>query len=167
MKTECTAGQLEFHGLGRRAVVGGFNGGKISSESGGLLLREVEQRTHILKRLAGCFVDYRNPDQIEHTVGTLIKQRVMGLALGYEDLNDHDALRQDPLLAVLGGKADPTGQARRRDQDRGGALAGKSTLNRLELTPPGCRRGEPLQEDRGATCGRSDALFVDVFLRGA
>jgi hypothetical protein len=135
MKTECTAGQLEFHGLGRRALVGGFNGGKISSESGGLLLREVEQRTHILKRLAGCFVDYRNPDQIEHTVGTLIKQRVMGLALGYEDLNDHDALRQDPLLALLSEVADPTGQARRRDQDKGCALAGKSTLNRLELTP--------------------------------
>jgi hypothetical protein len=86
MKTECTAGQLEFHGLGRRTVVGEFDGGKISSDSGGLLLREVEQRTHILKRLAGCFVDYRDPDQIEHTVESLIKQRVMGLALGYEDL---------------------------------------------------------------------------------
>jgi len=135
MKTECTAGQLEFHGLGRRAMVGEFNGGKISSDSGGLLLREVEQRTHILKRLAGCFVDYRNPDQIEHTVDTLIKQRVMGLALGYEDLNDHDALRQDPLLALLSDVADPTGQDRRRAQDKGCALAGKSTLNRLELTP--------------------------------
>ena len=95
METECTADQLEFHGLGRRVVVGGFNGGKISSDSGGLLLREVEQRTHILKRFAGCFVDYRDADQIEHPVESLIKQRVMGLALGYEDLNDHDALRQD------------------------------------------------------------------------
>jgi len=82
MKTECTAAQLEFHGLGRRAIVGGFNGGKISSDSGGLLPREVEQRTHILKRLAGCFVDYRHPDQIEHPVESLIKQRVKGAQIG-------------------------------------------------------------------------------------
>jgi hypothetical protein len=135
MKTECTAGQLEFHGLGRRAVVGEFDGGKISSDSGGLLLREVEQRTHILKRLAGYFVDYRDPDQIEHTVESLIKQRVMGLALGYEDLNDHDTLRHDPLLALLSDKQDLSGKTRKRDQDKGCALAGKSTLNRLELTP--------------------------------
>ena len=135
MRTECTAGQLEFHGLERRAVVGQFDGGKISSDSGGLLLREVEQRTHILKRLAGCFEDYRDSEQIEHHVESLIKQRVMGLALGYEDLNDHDALRQDPLLALLSDVADPTGQDRRRAQDKGCALAGKSTLNRLELTP--------------------------------
>ena len=101
MKTECSAGQLEFHGLGRRAVVGEFDGGKISSDSGGLLLREVEKRTHILKRLAGCFMDHRDPDQIEHSLESLIKQRVMGLALGYEDLNDHDTLRHDPLLALL------------------------------------------------------------------
>ncbi len=89
MDTECTAGQLEFNGLGRRSVVAQFDGGKISSDSGGLLLREVEQRTHILKRLAGCFVDHRDQDQIEHSLESLIKQRVMGLALGYEDLNDH------------------------------------------------------------------------------
>src|SRR5210317_1390334 len=135
MKTECTAGQLEFHGFGRRAVVGEFNGGKISSDSGGLLLREVEQRTHILKRLAGCFVDYRDPDQIEHPLESLIKQRVMGLALGYEDLNDHDAMRHDPLLALVSDKHDVSGKTRKRGRDRGCALAGKSTLNRLELTP--------------------------------
>ena len=79
-----------------------FNGGKISSDSGGLLLREVEQRTHILKRLAACFVDYRDSDLIEHPVESLIKQRVMGLAMVYEDLNDHGALRHDPLLTLLG-----------------------------------------------------------------
>ena len=132
MKTECTADQLEFHGLGRRVVAGQFDGGKISSDSGGLLLREVEQRTHSLKRLTGCFTDHRNADQIEHSLESLIKQRVMGLALGYEDLNDHDALRQDPLLALLSDVADPTGQGRKRAQDKGCALAGKSTLNRLE-----------------------------------
>jgi hypothetical protein len=163
METECTAGQLEFHGLGRRVVVGEFDGGKISSDSGGLLLREVEQRTHILKRLAGCFVDYRGPGQIEHTVESLIKQRVMGLALGYEDLNDHDALRQDPLLALLSDVADPTGQGRRRDQDKGCALAGKSTLNRLELTP--------LDADAASRYKKivahpeaMDELLVDLFL---
>jgi hypothetical protein len=135
MKTECTAGQLEFQGLGRRVVVGQFDGGRISSDSGGLLLREVEQRTHILKRLAGCFTDHRNTDQIEHSLESLIKQRVMGLALGYEDLNDHDTLRHDPLLALLSDKQDLSGKTRKRDQDKGCALAGKSTLNRLELTP--------------------------------
>ena len=126
MKTECTAGQLEFHGFGRRVVVGEFDGGKISSDSGGLLLREVEQRTHILKRLAGCFEYYRDPDQIEHRVESLIKQRVMGLALGYEDLNDHDSLRQDPLLALLSDVADPSGQDRRRAQDKGCALRARA-----------------------------------------
>jgi hypothetical protein len=163
MKTECTAGQLEFHGLGRRAMVGEFNGGKISSDSGGLLLREVEQRTHILKRLAGCFVDYRNPDQIEHTVDTLIKQRVMGLALGYEDLNDHDALRQDPLLALLSDVADPTGQDRRRAQDKGCALAGKSTLNRLELTPFDADAGSRYKKVV-ASPAAMDELLADLFV---
>ena len=119
MKTECTAGQLEFHGLGRRAVVGQFDGGKISSDSGGLLLREVEQRTHILKRLAGCFVDHRDETQIEHSLESLIKQRVMGLALGYEDLNDHDALRHDPLLALLSDQPDLSGKRRKRARDKG------------------------------------------------
>ncbi len=135
MDTECTAEQLEFHGLGRRSVVAQFDGGKISSDAGGLLLREVEQRTHILKRLAGCFVDHRDPDQIEHSLESLIKQRVMGLALGYEDLNDHDSLRHDPLLALLSDRHDLSGKHRKRSRDQGCALAGKSTLNRLELTP--------------------------------
>lgn len=135
MNTECTAAQLEFHGLGRRSVMGQFDGGKISSDSGGLLLREVEKRTHILKRLAGCFVDHRDQDLIEHSLESLIKQRVMGLALGYEDLNDHDVLRHDPLLALLSDVSDPLGLTRKRIQDKGCALAGKSTLNRLELTP--------------------------------
>ena len=94
MKTECTAGQLEFHGLGRRVVVGEFDGGKISSDSGGLVLREVEQRSHILKRLAGCFSDHRAADQIEHSLESLIKQRVMGLALG-------SGLRAASLLIVM------------------------------------------------------------------
>ena len=119
MDTQCSAAQLEFHGLGGRAVVGEFDGGKISSDAGGVLLREVEKRTHILKRLAGCFVDHRDGDQIEHALESLIKQRVMGLALGYEDLNDHGTLRHDPLLALLSDQQDLSGKTRKRDQDKG------------------------------------------------
>jgi hypothetical protein len=163
MNTECTAGQLEFHGLGRRAVVGDFDGGRISSDSGGLLLREVEQRTGILSRLSGCFVDHRDPDQIEHTLESLIKQRVMGLALGYEDLNDHDVLRADPLLALLSDVADPTGADRRRARDKGCALAGKSTLNRLELTPEDAS-AESRYKKIVARAEAMDELLVEVFL---
>ncbi len=165
MNTECTAEQLEFHGLGRRAVVGKFDGGKISSDSGGLLLREVEQRTHILKRLAGCFTDHRDAELIEHSLESLLKQRVMGLALGYEDLNDHDTLRHDPLLALLSDKQDLSGKTRKRDQDKGCALAGKSTLNRLELTPldaGAASRYKKIVADPGAM----DDLLVDLFLEG-
>jgi hypothetical protein len=163
MKTECTAEQLEFHGLGRRVVVGEFDGGRISSDSGGLLLREVEQRSHILKRLAGCFSDYRDAELIEHSLEALIKQRVIGLALGYEDLNDHDRLRQDPLLAVLSDVADPMGQDRRREQDKGCSLAGKSTLNRLELTPLDADSSSRYKKIV-ANPAAMDALLVDLFL---
>ena len=101
MVTECNPEQLEFDSLGRREVVAKFHGGQISSDGGALLLREVERRTGILKRLSRCFTDYRDPELIEHTVGELVAQRVIGLALGYEDLNDHDELRLDQLLAVV------------------------------------------------------------------
>ncbi len=119
MKTACNGKQLEFHGLGRRRVVGRFDGGKLSSDGGGLLLREVEQCCQVLKRLARCFVDHREDERIEHSVESLVKQRVMGLALGYEDLNDHDVLRHDPLLAVLSDTPDPAGVTRKRPRDRG------------------------------------------------
>lgn len=143
MQTECTPKQLEFQGLGRRQVVARFNGGSISSDGGGLLLREVDQRARILGRFSECFIDHRRPELIEHSVRELVSQRVYGLALGYEDLNDHDELRWDPLMGMLAGKSDPQGANRIRERDRGKALAGKSTLNRLELTPaktsPGAR----------------------------
>ena len=104
MRTECTPRQLEFQGFGRRQVVARFDGGSISSDGGGLLLREADRQARILQRFAGCFVDYRRPELIEHSVAELVAQRVYGLALGYEDLNDHDELRWDPLMGLLAGK---------------------------------------------------------------
>jgi hypothetical protein len=138
MNTQCLPdnGQLQlgFQGLGRREVVGKFDGGHVSTDGGVLLLREVEARAGIIRELADCFTDNRDPNRIEHTVQELLAQRIYGLALGYEDLDDHDRLRVDPLLAIAVGKTDPTGEHRRSAGDRGKALAGKSTLNRLELS---------------------------------
>ena len=126
---------MEFPGVGRRRIVGRFDGGTLSSDAGALLLRDVEERTGLLAKVSRCFTDYRDPRRIEHSVEDLVAQRVVGLALGYEDLNDHDELRHDPLLAAVTGKHDPSGSSRARARDRGKALAGKNTLNRLELTP--------------------------------
>jgi hypothetical protein len=124
--TECIQDSFPFVSSFRREVIARFDAGPVSSDGGALLLREVEQKTGLLPRLAACFHDHRDPGRIEHTVEQLIRQRVFALALGYEDLNDHDALRYDPLLSLLAGKVEP-GTA---------PLAGKSTLNRLELTRP-------------------------------
>ncbi|WP_419591574.1 transposase, partial [Thiolapillus sp.] len=90
MNTECKPEQLEYQSLGRREVIGRFDGGRITSDGGGLLLREVDQCIGLLDRLDACFTDHRNPESIEHSVRDLVAQRVYGLALGYEDLNDHD-----------------------------------------------------------------------------
>ena len=95
--TECNSSDLRFHPLGRREVVAGFDGGRITSDAGAILLREVEQKTGIIRRFADCFVDHRDPELIEHSVYELLSQRVGALALGYEDLIDHDTLRHDPL----------------------------------------------------------------------
>ena len=128
--TECTRRTLEFHRLGRREVTARFDAPAISSDAGGLLLREVEAKFGFIKQLARCFVDHRSPAFTLHSLEELLTQRIVGIALGCEDLNDHDQLRHDPLLAVLAGKTDPA-------PPEGFALAGKSTLNRLELTPCG------------------------------
>ena len=165
MDTQCNPTQLEFHALDRREVVGKFDGGTITSDAGGLLLREVEKRTEIIGRFAGCFEDLRDPDLIEHTVAELVGQRVYGLALGYEDLNDHDELRSDPLLAVLVGKEDPEGESRLRKRDRGKAMAGKSTLNRLELTPAEPSDTEKRYKKIIMKPEEIDRLFVDIFLQ--
>ena len=135
METQCIQEQMVFQQLGRREVIGRFDGGMISSDGGGMLLREVERCFGILKRFAGCFRDYRDPQRTEHSLQTLISQRVYGIALGYEDLNDHDSLRHDVMMGVLCEKSDPSGMERVRKRDQGKAVAGKSTLNRLELTP--------------------------------
>jgi len=133
--TECNQSSFEFEAHFSREVVARFDGGQITSDAGALLLRQTEQRTGILRQFAACFTDYRRADLVEHTVPELVRQRVYGLALGYEDLNDHDELRTDPLLALLAGKSDLEGTRRRQQRDRGKPGAGKSTLNRLELTP--------------------------------
>jgi hypothetical protein len=163
LKTECSETSIEFQGLGTRQVVGRFDGGQITSDAGGVLLREVERRTGILRRLATCFDDHRDPDRIEHTVLELVSQRVYALALGYEDLNDHDDLRHDSLLAVLVGKTDPGGEDRLQKRDRGKALAGKSTLNRLELTPVGANADSRYKKIVAHQRPIED-LFVEVFL---
>jgi Transposase DDE domain group 1 len=164
MKTECSQLAFDFQPLGTRQVVADFTGGTITSDTGGLLLGEVEARSGLLAKFAQCFDDFRDPDLIEHCVTDLIKQRVFALALGYEDLNDHDQLRADPLLATLVGKPDVTGAARRDVRDRGQPLAGKSTLNRLELTPA---RASVQSRYKKIVARQNDlaAWFVEAFLQ--
>ena len=157
--------------LGGRELAWRFDGGDITSDGGALVLKKLEHRTGIVRRFAACFTDYRKTDQVEHPLLDLISQRVFGLALGYEDLNDHDELRRDPMLAVALGKDDVKGEQRRRAQDRGKALAGKSTLNRLELTAPDYE-GSPQQKGSDKPETKKivvdpesiDALLVDLFL---
>lgn len=154
MRTQCNAEQLEFAGVERRRVVAAFDGGTVSSDAGALLLGKADEAIGLIERLAGCFVDERNPDLIEHSIRTLVGQRVFGMALGYEDLNDHEQLRHDPVMGALLGKL----RARRSDC---AALAGKSTLNRLELHErPGGSRYHKIRPDSQAI----ESLWVDLFL---
>ena len=164
MQTQCSTKSVEFHPLGGRKVVACFDGGAITSDAGALLLRECEHATEIIAQFARCFRDHRDPALIEHTVEELVAQRTYAPALGYEDLNDHDMLRHDPLLAVLVGKHDPTGQSRKRASDRGKALAGKSTLNRLELTPRGVAADERYKKVE-VEAAAVEQLFVELFLQ--
>ena len=163
MQTHCSGQRYLFQGPGRREVVAEFNGGRISSDGGVVLLREVDRRRRLVERFAECFEDAREPGQVEHTVEELLRQRLYGLALGYEDLNDHEELRTDALLAAVVGKSDPTGERRVRERDRGKPLAGKSTLNRLEWGV-----SEEAREDRyrriAVSAEAVDCFFVEVFL---
>jgi hypothetical protein len=153
MQTECSADLFGFVPVEGRNVVAAFDGGTMTSEAGAMLLGAADRRIGLIERFAGCFSDYRMPDLIEHTVRGLVGQRVLGLALGYEDLIDHDQLRHDPVMAVLGGKL----AARRADC---APLAGKSTLNRLELSRLEPTRYHKISYDAAAIA----ALFVDLFL---
>ena len=161
--TDCTAQRYLFQGPGRREVLASFDGGRISSDGGALLLCETDRQLDLLDRFAACFDDHRAPEWVEHSVEDLVRQRVFALALGYEDLNDHDDLRRDALLAACVGKSDPTGENRSRARDRGSALAGKSTLNRLEWG-----LAQSAAEDRyrrvAVDTDAVDRFFVDVFL---
>src|SRR6201982_3408865 len=131
--TECREQRWLFQDLGNRKVEVDFGGGYLSSDGGGVILVELERHSGLLGEFAGCFVDYRDRRYIEHSVQELISQRIHGLVLGYEDLNDHDHLRLDPIHGLIAGKSDPLGQDRILERDKGKALAAQSTLNRLEL----------------------------------
>src|SRR5882757_37711 len=155
MPTECTPKRFEFEAVARRAVVACFDGGDITSNAGALLLGRGDRGLGLMRRFAACFTDRRDPRFVEHQLETLVGQRIFGLALGYEDLNDHDELRKDPTFAVLAGKLAPVLRTNCE------ALAGKSTLNRLEHTP---RRHAAKYHKIDCEGARVDALFVDLFL---
>jgi hypothetical protein len=155
MQTECNPKLFEFEAVGRRAVVAQFDGGTITSNAGALLLGQVNRGLGLTRRFAQCFTDRRDQRYVEHSVETLVGQRVFGLALGCEDLNDHDELRKDPVFAVLAGKLKPV---LRPDC---APVAGKSTLNRLEHTP---KRDGAKYHKIDCNGDDVDALFVDVFL---
>lgn len=131
--TDCIQQTFAFQALGSRGVEADFTGGHLSSDGGALLLREMDRRLGLCGRLARCFADLRDKRYVEHPLEVMVRQRVLGLALGYEDLNDHERLRTDPLLAATCGLPDLLGESRRHEADKGKPLAGKSTLNRLEL----------------------------------
>lgn len=155
MQTQCTAEIRDGGRVGARKVAVDFDGGHISSDAGVLLLRDVDRTLRLTERVANCFEDGRNRELIEHSVQTLVMQRIVAIALGYEDLNDHDQLRRDPVLATLVGKL----TARRKNCE---PLAGKSTLNRLEHAPDtkDGSRYHKIAHDPVAF----ESLFVDCFI---
>ena len=153
MQTECNPEQFDFGTVEGRSVEAAFNAGLVTSDAGALLLRSTDRAIGMIDRFATCFHDERRPDLTEHTVSTLVGQRVFGIALGYEDLNDHDQLRHDPMMAVLAGKL----EARREDC---APVAGKSTLNRLELSQLEATRYHKVSHNPVAI----RSLLVDLFL---
>ena len=154
MPTECSSDQLVFGTVDGRSVVASFDGGAITSDAGALLLGATDRAIRLVERFAACFVDGRRRESVEHEVATLVGQRVIGIALGYEDLLDHDQLRHDPVMAALAGKL-----AARRSVCA--PLAGKSTLNRLERAPA---RGSSRYHKIGHDAAAIEALLVTLFL---
>ena len=153
MRTECSLDLFEFARVEGRRVVAGFDGGAMTSDAGALLLGATDRAVGFVDRIAGCFRDARKADLIEHRVRTLVGQRIFAIALGYEDLIDHDELRHDPVMAVLAGKL-------RAGRQACGPVAGKSTLNRLELSGEETTRYHKIAHDGAAIEG----LFVDFFV---
>ena len=147
--TECNQSSFGFEALGRREIVSRFDGGTISSDGGALLLRQTDKRLNLLPRLAGCFLDGRNQNLVEHPVQQMLSQRVYGLALGYEDINDHEQLRKDPVFGILAGR-----------ETLEEPLAGKSTLNRMELGTGSADRYKKITYWKDSL----DELMVKVFL---
>jgi len=147
--TECNQSGFGFEACGRREVVARFDGGTISSDGGAFLLRQTDRRLNLLPRLAECFLDGRNQEQVEHSILEMLSQRIYGLTLGYEDLNDHEQLRNDPVFGVLAGR-----------EDLDAPLAGKSTLNRMELGAGANDRYKKITFWKEAI----DELLVKVFL---
>jgi hypothetical protein len=154
MRTQCISDQLEFEGFAGRRVVAAFDGGAITSDAGALLLREADRAIGLIDRVAICFKDWRQPDAVVHGLRTLIGQRIVGIACGYEDVNDHDQLRFDPVLSLFSDGL----HIRRKGC---AALAGKSTLNRLEHAPG---RDDDRYHKIGHDTEALENVFVDVFL---
>jgi hypothetical protein len=159
--TDCKEQLLLFQDLGRRKVVADFSGGRLSSDGGVLLLRQVDQLLGVSQGLAQCFRDRRDARWVEHALGELLRQRLFGEALGYEDLNDHQLVRRDPLLAVACEKHDPLGQDRGRRGEAGVALAAAATLNRLKLSNNKQTRYHKLEHDPA----RVEALVLKLGVR--
>ena len=162
MQTQCISDQLDFEAFDGRRVVAGFDGGLVTSDAGAVLLRETDRAIALIDRVAACFTDGRRQADVVHTVRTLVGQRIIGIALGYEDVNDHDTLRFDPVLALFSERLDACPQGMRSIKREDGApLAGKSTINRLEHAPRG-------DGDRYHKIGHDpealEAVPVDVFL---
>jgi len=154
MQTQCTPSLFSFEPIDRRRVEASFDGGVMTSDGGGLLLRELDNRLGLTRKLSECFTDHRKAEQVEHTVAAMLAQRIHGIALGYEDLNDHDTLRHDPMVALLAGRL----RSRRSDCAPG---AGRNTLNRLELAANGpVNRYRKVVADFNAV----ETQLVDLFL---
>ena len=155
MRTECITQSLDFGTVEGRRVEAAFDGGLVTSDAGALLLGATDRAIRMMDRFALCFHDERRPQYIEHEVATLVGQRVFGIALGYEDLNDHDELRHDPMMAILAGKL----TARREDC---APVAGKSTLNRLELSKLAPTRYHKISHNPVAIKNLLIDLFVEA-----
>ena len=163
----CTDSAVSLQSHRRQEIPARFDGARVSSDGGALLLREVDERLNIISQAAACFHDHRCADRVEHPLEVLLRQRVWGLALGYDDISDHDHLRDDSLLALACGKGDVLGQDRARAPDRGKPLAGHATLHRLELARPTEPEGR-----QSAVCGDhkitfsrdlGDTVFTDLY----